>query len=127
MLRNNTVFLSILFRIYSAGLRILAFPCNQFNGQEPGTSEDICSFADRQKVIPSSHLSRVYFTKKYCVLFHLIKKRIFSAIILLCLVDNDDRVQVVNAATIVRFPQSMNPYLCIRLLSTGTIRLVREN
>lgn len=32
------------------GLRILAFPCNQFNGQEPGTPEDICSFADRQKV-----------------------------------------------------------------------------
>ncbi|XP_050447791.1 uncharacterized protein LOC126849707 isoform X2 [Cataglyphis hispanica] len=34
----------------SKGLRILAFPCNQFNGQEPGNSEDICSFADRQKV-----------------------------------------------------------------------------
>lgn len=32
------------------GLRILAFPCNQFNGQEPGSSEDICSFADHQKV-----------------------------------------------------------------------------
>ncbi|XP_029672585.1 probable phospholipid hydroperoxide glutathione peroxidase isoform X1 [Formica exsecta] len=34
----------------SKGLRILAFPCNQFNGQEPGNNEDICSFADRQKV-----------------------------------------------------------------------------
>ncbi|XP_043281454.1 probable phospholipid hydroperoxide glutathione peroxidase isoform X2 [Venturia canescens] len=34
----------------SKGLKILAFPCNQFNGQEPGTPEDICSFADRQKV-----------------------------------------------------------------------------
>ncbi|CAL7946515.1 unnamed protein product [Xylocopa violacea] len=34
----------------SKGLRILAFPCNQFNGQEPGDSNDICSFADRQKV-----------------------------------------------------------------------------
>ncbi|CAK9805785.1 Probable phospholipid hydroperoxide glutathione peroxidase [Anthophora quadrimaculata] len=34
----------------SKGLRILAFPCNQFNGQEPGTNEDICTFADRQKV-----------------------------------------------------------------------------
>jgi phospholipid-hydroperoxide glutathione peroxidase len=34
----------------SKGLRILAFPCNQFNGQEPGDSEEICSFADRQKV-----------------------------------------------------------------------------
>jgi len=34
----------------SKGLRILAFPCNQFNGQEPGGPEEICSFADRQKV-----------------------------------------------------------------------------
>ncbi|XP_071860915.1 glutathione peroxidase-like 1 isoform X1 [Bombus fervidus] len=34
----------------SKGLRILAFPCNQFNGQEPGGAEEICSFADRQKV-----------------------------------------------------------------------------
>ncbi|XP_018358509.1 PREDICTED: probable phospholipid hydroperoxide glutathione peroxidase isoform X1 [Trachymyrmex cornetzi] len=34
----------------SKGLRILAFPCNQFNGQEPGNSEEICSFTDRQKV-----------------------------------------------------------------------------
>nr|XP_050870092.1 uncharacterized protein LOC127073083 isoform X1 [Vespula vulgaris] len=34
----------------SKGLRILAFPCNQFNGQEPGSSDDICSFADKQKV-----------------------------------------------------------------------------
>lgn len=38
---------------YAAGLRILAFPCNQFNGQEPGNAEEICSFADRQKVISS--------------------------------------------------------------------------
>ncbi|XP_031839436.1 glutathione peroxidase-like 1 isoform X1 [Nomia melanderi] len=34
----------------SKGLRILAFPCNQFNGQEPGDNEEICSFANRQKV-----------------------------------------------------------------------------
>ncbi|XP_059473065.1 uncharacterized protein LOC132195231 isoform X2 [Neocloeon triangulifer] len=29
----------------SKGLRILAFPCNQFGGQEPGSSEDIVCFA----------------------------------------------------------------------------------
>ncbi|XP_014216158.1 probable phospholipid hydroperoxide glutathione peroxidase [Copidosoma floridanum] len=34
----------------SKGLKILAFPCNQFNGQEPGDAEEICSFANRQKV-----------------------------------------------------------------------------
>ncbi|XP_049858643.1 phospholipid hydroperoxide glutathione peroxidase-like [Schistocerca gregaria] len=31
----------------SQGLRILAFPCNQFNGQEPGDSEQIACFALR--------------------------------------------------------------------------------
>ncbi|XP_076751609.1 glutathione peroxidase-like 1 [Xylocopa sonorina] len=34
----------------SKGLRILAFPCNQFNKQEPGDSNEICSFADRHNV-----------------------------------------------------------------------------
>lgn len=29
----------------SKGLRILAFPCNQFSGQEPGTPEEIVCFA----------------------------------------------------------------------------------
>ncbi|KAK6617253.1 hypothetical protein RUM44_005584 [Polyplax serrata] len=29
----------------SKGLRILAFPCNQFGGQEPGTNEDVVCFA----------------------------------------------------------------------------------
>lgn len=29
----------------SRGLKILAFPCNQFGNQEPGTNEDIKKFA----------------------------------------------------------------------------------
>jgi len=32
------------FVIY-AGFEILAFPCNQFGGQEPGTNEEIVQFA----------------------------------------------------------------------------------
>ncbi|VVC40568.1 Thioredoxin-like fold,Glutathione peroxidase conserved site,Glutathione peroxidase,Glutathione [Cinara cedri] len=32
------------------GLRILAFPCNQFGGQEPGDADAICSFVKEQKV-----------------------------------------------------------------------------
>ncbi len=32
--------------LYERGLRILAFPCNQFGGQEPGTAADIRAFAD---------------------------------------------------------------------------------
>ena len=36
-----------LYEKYSeaAGLRILAFPCNQFGGQEPGTEAEIKEFA----------------------------------------------------------------------------------
>lgn len=33
--------------LYARGLRILAFPCNQFGKQEPGTAEDIRQFADK--------------------------------------------------------------------------------
>ena len=34
-----------LHRTYGArGFEVLAFPCNQFGGQEPGTAEEIASF-----------------------------------------------------------------------------------
>lgn len=32
------------------GLRILAFPCNQFGKQEPGSPDDICEFAKKKNV-----------------------------------------------------------------------------
>lgn len=32
------------------GLKILAFPCNQFGKQEPGNSETICKFAEKKNV-----------------------------------------------------------------------------
>lgn len=31
---------------HARGFEILAFPCNQFGAQEPGSAEDICSFVD---------------------------------------------------------------------------------
>lgn len=34
----------------SKGLRILAFPCNQFGGQEPGDTSQICSFISTKGV-----------------------------------------------------------------------------
>ena len=41
-----TIFFSAFNSSYSEkGLRILAFPCNQFGGQEPGTNEQIKEFA----------------------------------------------------------------------------------
>ena len=35
---------------YEKGLRILAFPCNQFGGQEPGSNEKIKNFSQLQGV-----------------------------------------------------------------------------
>ncbi len=34
-------------RYRDCGLVVLAFPCNQFAGQEPGTAEEIAAFCDR--------------------------------------------------------------------------------
>ena len=34
-------------RYHEQGLEILAFPCNQFGGQEPGTNEEAASFCVR--------------------------------------------------------------------------------
>nr|AWX63641.1 glutathione peroxidase [Heortia vitessoides] len=49
---NNYKQLNELYEQYgeSKGLRILAFPCNQFAGQEPGNSEEIVCFAKDHKV-----------------------------------------------------------------------------
>lgn len=44
--KNNYKELVEVFDEYSEskGLKILAFPCNQFGGQEPGDADAICSF-----------------------------------------------------------------------------------
>ncbi|XP_026333125.1 probable phospholipid hydroperoxide glutathione peroxidase [Hyposmocoma kahamanoa] len=49
---SNYKSLNELYEQYaeSKGLRILAFPCNQFAGEEPGDSEEICSFAAKKNV-----------------------------------------------------------------------------
>ncbi|KAI8421566.1 hypothetical protein MSG28_009593 [Choristoneura fumiferana] len=49
---NNYKQLNELYEQYaeSKGLRILAFPCNQFAGQEPGNPEEIVCFAADRKV-----------------------------------------------------------------------------
>lgn len=49
MLQNVSKY-SIYFIYPILGLRILAFPCNQFAGQEPGNSEDIVCFMGERKV-----------------------------------------------------------------------------
>lgn len=50
--KNNYAELVELYNEYSElkGLRILAFPCNQFGGQEPGNSDDICQFIRTKNV-----------------------------------------------------------------------------
>jgi glutathione peroxidase len=34
-------------RLHSRGFSVLGFPCNQFGGQEPGTSSEIATFCER--------------------------------------------------------------------------------
>lgn len=34
----------MIYRVFDAGLEILAFPCNQFGSQEPGSNEEIEDF-----------------------------------------------------------------------------------
>lgn len=50
--KNNYKELVELYDEYaeSKGLRILAFPCNQFGGQEPGDAAEICSFVASKNV-----------------------------------------------------------------------------
>lgn len=50
--KNNYKELVELYDAYSEskGLKILAFPCNQFGGQEPGDSNAICSYINSRKV-----------------------------------------------------------------------------
>lgn len=50
--KNNYKELQDLYDQFSEtkGLRILAFPCNQFGGQEPGNSEEIVCFARERNV-----------------------------------------------------------------------------
>ncbi|CAH1119690.1 unnamed protein product [Phaedon cochleariae] len=49
--KSNYSELVDLYEAYSdsKGLRILAFPCNQFAGAEPGSGAEICEFAKRHK------------------------------------------------------------------------------
>ncbi|CAH1970315.1 unnamed protein product [Acanthoscelides obtectus] len=50
--KNHYAELGELYDQYaeSKGLRILAFPCNQFANEEPGTSEEICQFVSSKNV-----------------------------------------------------------------------------
>jgi len=41
------------------GLKIIGFPCNQFGGQEPGTEEDVCTFATKNYKITFDMASKV--------------------------------------------------------------------
>ncbi|CAH0546701.1 unnamed protein product [Brassicogethes aeneus] len=50
--KNHYAELVDLYNEYSEtkGLRILAFPCNQFGGQEPGDNQEICTFIKSRNV-----------------------------------------------------------------------------
>lgn len=45
--KNYTELSQLIDEYGDRGLKVLAFPCNQFGGQEPGTHEEILKFVDR--------------------------------------------------------------------------------
>jgi glutathione peroxidase len=45
--QNYTEFSSLADEFGPRGLKILAFPCNQFGAQEPGTHEEILKFVEK--------------------------------------------------------------------------------
>ena len=48
--------LDLLKKYESQGFALLFFPCNQFNGQEPGSAEDIRAFYVEKKGLPPASL-----------------------------------------------------------------------
>jgi len=53
--QNYTELPQLVDEYGSRGFKVLAFPCNQFGGQEPGTHEEIKQFVD--KFFPHDKLS----------------------------------------------------------------------
>lgn len=60
----------------SKGLRILAFPCNQFGGQEPGTNEEIKAFATEKYGVQFDMFAKIDVNgKKADPLYNFLKKK----------------------------------------------------
>jgi glutathione peroxidase-family protein len=66
-------------RYYSKGLRILAFPCNQFGAQEPGTEKEILEFANNYgakfQLFSKVVVNQVHENDKVHPVFEFLKKR----------------------------------------------------
>lgn len=45
---NYTNLSKLVDKYDNRGFKVLAFPCNQFNGQEPGTHQDILDFVQQK-------------------------------------------------------------------------------
>ena len=63
--------IKFIFIIYTGflftGLEILAFPCNQFGSQEPGTNEEIVQFACTRFKAEYPIFDKVRFMLKACL------------------------------------------------------------
>lgn len=86
--KNNYKQLNELYDQYEGqGLRIAAFPCNQFGGQEPGCDVDIKEFIKKKgvrfdmysKVDVNGKLSSVLI-KRGCIPIPILRRRCYSAL-----------------------------------------------
>ncbi len=55
--REYTQLVQLHKKYHDKGLEILAFPCNQFGAQEPGTPQDIYDFATKKFGFPGESLT----------------------------------------------------------------------
>ncbi|MBW4661922.1 MAG: glutathione peroxidase [Drouetiella hepatica Uher 2000/2452] len=60
-----------------AGLRILAFPCNDFGAQEPGSNQEIAEFCDRNYAVSFELFDKVHAKGSQQ---HLLYARLTSAV-----------------------------------------------
>lgn len=48
---NYSGLVELYEKLSPQGLEIIAFPCNNFGGQEPGDNDQVCEFAARRKAV----------------------------------------------------------------------------
>ena len=64
--------LNKLYNLYEKkGLKILAFPCNQFADEEPGTNKEIATFCKKKRYPQFIKLNKIYLYI-YTYLFYII-------------------------------------------------------
>lgn len=109
--QNYTEFVEIYKKYSDAGLEILAFPCNNFGGQEPGTMSEIMEFVSKYNVtFPIFHKLECENGKKTHPLFLFLRNSIDNGIYMQTLKWNFTKFLCdSNGIPIKRYAPNANP------------------